>query len=163
MLLYRIYQFFARHLFLLVATTLLCVGTVSYFASKIKIEEDITRFIPKDKKINNINDILNSLKIKDKLVVNIYNADTTIINTESIKATADVLADTLLAKFGKNYIKEIKYKIADDNVANLYQTFYNHLPVFLDEKDYSQIEKNIQRDSIKQILQNDYKTSWMPT
>ena len=139
MLLYRIYQFFTKRLFLLAATILVCVGAVSYFASKIKIEEDITRFIPKDKKVNNINDILNSLKIKDKLVVNIYNADTNIINPKSIKVTADALADTLLSRFGNSYIKEIKYKIADDNVANLYQTFYNHLPVFLEEKDYQQI------------------------
>ena len=163
MFLYRIYQFFTKRLFLLVATILVCVGVVGYFASKIKIEEDITRFIPKDKKVNNINDILNSLKIKDKLVVNIYNADTTVVNPESIKATADALADTLLSKFGASYIKEIKYKIADDNVANLYQTFYNHLPVFLDEKDYQQIEKNLQKDSVKQVLQNDYKTLLSPT
>jgi len=163
MLLYRIYQFFHKHLFLLATTILICIGVVGYFASKIKIEEDITRFIPKDKKVNNINDILNSLKIKDKLVVNIYNTDTTIVNSESIKTTADALADTLLKKFGNSYIKEIKYKIADDNVANLYQTFYNHLPVFLDDKDYQQIEKNIQKDSIKQILQNDYKTLLSPT
>jgi len=163
MVVYRIYQFFTKHRFMLVAIVLMCVVATSYFASKIKIEEDITRFIPKDKKVNNINDILNSLKIKDKLVVNIYNADTNTTNPESIKATADALADTLLKKFGNGYIKEIKYKIADDNVANLYQIFYNHLPVFLDEKDYQQIEKNIQEDSIKQILQNDYKTLLSPT
>jgi len=163
MFIYRTYQFFARRLFLLVALILICVGAASYFALKVKIEEDITRFIPKDKKVNNINDILNSLKIKDKLVVNIYNADTTTTNPESIKAAADALADTLLKKFGNGYIKEIKYKIADDNIANLYQTFYNHLPVFLDENDYKQIEKHTQKDSIKQILQNDYKTLLSPT
>jgi 1-acyl-sn-glycerol-3-phosphate acyltransferase len=163
MFVYRIYQFFSKHLFLLALLILLSVAATSYFALKIKVEEDITRFIPKDKKVNNINDILNSLKIKDKLVINIYNADSTVVNPESIKITADALADTLLAKFGKEYIKEIKYKIADDNVANLYQTFYNYLPVFLEEKDYTQIEKNIQADSIKQILQNDYKTLLSPT
>ncbi len=160
---FRIYQFFTRHRFLLVAIILLCIISVSYYAAKIKIEEDITRFIPKDKKVNNINDILNSLKIKDKLVVNIYNADTTIVNPESIKITADALADTLLKRFGNGYIKELKYKIADDNVATLYQTFYNYLPVFLEDKDYTQIEKSLSKDSIKQILQNDYKTLLSPT
>src|ERR1700752_4096160 len=152
MLVYRIYTFFARRKFLLLALVVLAIGVTSYFATKIKVEEDITRFIPNDKKVNNINDILNSLKIKDKLVVNIYNADTTVINPESIKTTSDSLAGLLFNRFGKSFIKEIKYKIADDNIANLYQTFYNHLPVFLDEADYRQIEKNIGKDSIKRIL-----------
>jgi 1-acyl-sn-glycerol-3-phosphate acyltransferase len=163
MLVYRLYQFFAKHKLLLLLGIVACIGATSYFAAKIKIEEDITRFIPKDKKVNNINDILNSLKIKDKLVVNIFNEDTTVINPENIKVAADALADKLTKRFGNGYIKEVKYKIADDNIANLYQTFYNYLPVFLDEKDYLQIEKNIKRDSIKNILQKDYKTLLSPT
>jgi hypothetical protein len=48
---------------------LIACGALGFFASKIKLEEDITRFVPSDKNSQSINSILDNLKSKDKLIV----------------------------------------------------------------------------------------------
>ena len=68
-----LYKFFKRHRILLLVLVILAFGSTIYFGTKIKLEEDINKFIPKDKKIDEINFVLNNIKIKDKLVINIFN------------------------------------------------------------------------------------------
>ncbi|MBS1646984.1 MAG: 1-acyl-sn-glycerol-3-phosphate acyltransferase [Bacteroidetes bacterium] len=163
MLAYRIYLFFAKRkvaLTLLLATIISCCV---FFALKLKKEEDITRFIPKDKSARGISDIFNSLKIKDKIAINIYNQDSTETATENIKFSVDTLAQMLQQKFGNSYIKEMRYKIAEEKTADLYEVLYTYLPLFLDEADYILLQNKIQKDSIYQTIQNNYKTLLSPS
>ena len=48
---------------------LVACGGLGYLASKIKLEEDITRFVPSAKNSQSINSILDNLKSKDKWIV----------------------------------------------------------------------------------------------
>lgn len=163
MLGFRIYSFFRKHRFLLVFLTLTIAGICSYYSTQVKLVEDITKFIPSDQKAGNISEILSELKVKDKLVITLYNADSTNAETQSLKTGADTLASLIHSRFGQNFVKEVKYKISDDNTAALYKTFYEDLPVFLEEKDYDKIEGFTHPDSIRQILVNDYKTILSPS
>lgn len=66
---YSLYTFFQkRKLFFGLFIFIIC-GILGFYASKIKLEEDITRFVPQDKNSKAINSILDNLKSKDKLVV----------------------------------------------------------------------------------------------
>ncbi|MGZ4067613.1 MAG: 1-acyl-sn-glycerol-3-phosphate acyltransferase [Bacteroidia bacterium] len=142
--------------------TLAITGICTYYGTKLKPVEDITKFIPGGEKVNNLGEIISELKVKDKLVITLYNADSTDNGTQSLKESADTLAHYIHARFGKSYLKELKYKISDENTAVLYKTLYNNLPVFLEEKDYEQIAGYLLPDSIKQTLTNDYKTILSP-
>lgn len=158
-----IYKFFKGKPFLLIGLVLAAFATTLFFASKIKLEEDINKFIPKDKKIEEINFVLENLKIKDKLVVNIYNADRSSSETGGLMSCADALADSLMNIHGSSYVKDISYKVSDDLMMQVYSTFYQQLPIFLEEKDFERIEHFLQPDSLKAILKNDYKTLISPS
>ncbi len=159
----RIYQYFQRNKILLSAFVVAAFITVAYFGTKIKLEEDINKFIPKDKKIDDINFVLQNLKIKDKLVITIYNTDSADTETSDLMLCADALADTLKTTPSNGYIKDLTYKVSDDLMMKVYGTFYNHLPIFLEEKDYKRIEGFINPDSLKDIVKNDYKTLLSPS
>ena len=84
---YLIYSFFQKRKVLFVVLIILACGTLGFFASKIKLEEDITRFVPSDKNSQSVNSILENLKSKDKLIVhasteNAENIDLLIEKTE---------------------------------------------------------------------------------
>ncbi|MEO6302364.1 MAG: 1-acyl-sn-glycerol-3-phosphate acyltransferase [Bacteroidia bacterium] len=162
MLALRLYNFFKQYKFLLFGLVLIISLALAYFSSKLKLEEDITKFIPKGEKIDKINFILKNLKIKDKLVVNIYHSNNTITDPADLMLCADKLADTL-QKTHKDYIKELNYKVSDDLMFQTYGAFYNNLPIFLEEKDYSSIENFIKDDSIKSTLKANYKTLLSPS
>lgn len=162
MLALRLYTFFQRHKALLVALVLMFFMAFAYFSSRLKMEEDITKFIPRDKKTDEVNFILQNLKMKDKLVINVYHADTNAADPSDLMACADKLADTL-QKTHKEYIRELNYKVSDELMRQTYGTFYNNLPIFLEEKDYLKIEGLLGVDSIKSTLKTDYRTLLSPS
>ena len=163
MLLLRIYNFFQGNRGLLFVLVIAALSATTFFGSKIKLEEDINKFIPKDKKIDEINFVLQNLKIKDKLVLTIYNTDSTDKEISDMMLCADALADTLYTHQNNGYIKELTYKVSDDLMAKVYDTFYDHLPIFLEEMDYKRIEEFLNPDSLKEIIKNDYKTLLSPS
>ena len=66
-----IYDFFSKRkalLFLVFAASLIIPG---YFALKVNFEEDISRVLPKDKKIDKLNEVFQNSKFIDKLVVTV--------------------------------------------------------------------------------------------
>lgn len=162
MLALRLYNFFQRHKALLFGSVTALLLLFMYFSSKLKMEEDITKFLPKDKKIDEVNFILQNLKIKDKLVINLYHADSSSRDPSDLMACADKLADTLQSAH-KEYIKELNYKVSDELMMQTYGTFYNNLPIFLEEKDYSKIEGLLAPDSIKATLRSNYRTLLSPS
>ena len=162
MLALRLYTFFQRHKTLLFALVVVLLLFFGYFSTKLKREEDITKFIPKDAKIDEVNFILQNLKIKDKLVINLYHSDTSTADPSDMMVCADKLADTLL-QTNKAFIKELNYKVSDALMMQTYATFYENLPIFLEEYDYQKIEGLLSIDSIKSTLKSDYKTLLSPS
>ena len=162
MLALRLYSFFQRRRLLLFSLVLVVIIGLGYFGSKLKMEEDITKFIPKDKKIDEINFILQNLKIKDKLVINLYNSDSTKNDPTDLMECADRIADTLL-KTHPDYIKDLNYKVSEDVMLQTYNTFYKNLPIFLEEKDYVRITNFILEDSIQTTLKANYMALLSPS
>jgi len=162
MIVLRLYSFFHRHKPLLAVLVIILLLVFGYFSSKLKLEEDITKFLPKDKKIDEVNFILQNLKIKDKLVINLFHSDSSATDPADLMACADRLADTL-RKTHAEYIKEMNYKVSDELMMQSYSTFYNYLPIFLEEKDYDKIEGFLSVDSIKSTMKSNYRTLLSPS
>ena len=135
-------------------------GLLGYYASKIKLEEDITRFVPKDKNSASINSILDNLKSKDKLVIHL--TATSGGNAEKMVEKADSVFSALQTLPKESY-SDITYKISDNTMQSVYDIFYNNLPFFLSEKDYNRISNLIAPDSIKYTLQKDYEALLSPS
>ncbi|MBK7666895.1 MAG: MMPL family transporter [Sphingobacteriaceae bacterium] len=135
-------------------------GLLGYYASKIKLEEDITRFVPRDKNTASINSILENLKSKDKLVIHL--TSTLGDNTEKLVETADSVYSALQTLPKESY-SDITYKISDNTMQSVYDIFYNNLPFFLSDKDYSRISNLISADSIQYTLRKDYEALLSPS
>jgi 1-acyl-sn-glycerol-3-phosphate acyltransferase len=144
---------------------LLFIGALAfsgYFASKIQLEEDITKMMPTDAKVERLNTVFKSSKFLDKLVVTVSLADST------AKAEPDELitfTDSLVSsiqKFDTSLVKEITYKVNDDVMYDVYNTFIENLPVFLEEKDYKTLDHLITSERLDTTLERDYKTLLSP-
>ena len=135
---------------------------VGFFASKIQLEEDITKMMPTDAKIERLNTIFKNSKFLDKLVVTVSLADSTAkAEPEELIAFTDSLVSSV-QKFDTSLVKEITYKVNDDVMYDVYNTFIDNLPVFLEEKDYTTLDHLITTERLDTTLQNDYKTLISP-
>src|SRR5688572_15935978 len=109
----RLYNFFQKNRTLLLLLVIVGFAVTTFFSTRIRLEEDITKFIPKDEKTAEINFTLQNLKIKDKFIINIFHKDSSSSDSEELMTCADLLADTL-RKAHADYIKDLQYKVSDD-------------------------------------------------
>lgn len=160
-LLIRIYDFFARNRLLFFVIFALCLLVPGYFASQLKFEEDISKILPKDKKIEKLNEVFQNSKFMDKLVITVSMKDTTSAEPDSLTEYAAALTEQFRNRLGP-YIRKINDKV-DDNVAmELYGTITEHLPVYLDDKDFRSIDSLIEPRKVKETLEQDFRTLTSP-
>lgn len=157
-----IYRFLHRRKIFFFLFLLVSIAFVAYFAPKIQLEEDITKMMPRDAKIEQLNTIFNNSKFLDRLVVTVSPGDTT---KSADPEQLGNFTDSLLLKIQElqpAYIKEINWKIDQDLMMNLYATFLDNIPVFLESADYEQLSHRIQPDSIALQMEKNYKSLLSP-
>jgi hypothetical protein len=156
-----LYHFFQKRKAVFIALIVICCGVLGFLASKVKLEEDITRFVPSDKNSRSINSILENLKSKDKLILHFSTSNGE--QVDQLVEVADSVHAALLSTLKPADYKDITFKIEDDRMQQVYDLFYRNLPLFLEEGDYARISGLIRRDSIAATLQKDYNVLLSPS
>ncbi|MBI3518464.1 MAG: 1-acyl-sn-glycerol-3-phosphate acyltransferase [Bacteroidetes bacterium] len=157
---YFIYSFFQKRKLVFLILILAACGGLGFLASKIKLEEDITRFVPSDKNSQSINSILDNLKSKDKLIIHVSSKYPE--NIDQLIAHSDSVYSRLTSKLTKDDYTDMTFTISDDRFQQIYDLFYQNLPLFLETKDYEKISRLITKDSIDATIERDYATLLSP-
>src|SRR6201991_3041932 len=134
---------------------------VAYFALQVRFEEDISKVLPKDKKIEKLNQVFQNSKFIDKLVVMVSLKDTAAEEPDSLVAFADKLAGTVQAQLGSR-INKINYGTDDDLVMDLFNTINNNLPIYLKEKNYRSTDTLMTEEKVKATLAQNFRTLTSP-
>ena len=158
-----LYRLIDRNKLAGVVVLLLVVGVAGYYASRLRLSEDITKVLPQNQKITNLNFVYSNAKLLDKVVFNISLKDSTKpADPAQLARFARRFTDTLEKKYIPQYIKAIDRPPTDEQLMDMYQAVYEHLPLFLDETDYRKIDGLLNKDSIRHILEGNYKTLISP-
>jgi len=157
-----IYNFFEKRrpvFFVVFAASILLLG---YFALQVKFEEDISKILPKDKKIEKLNESFQNSKFMDKLVVTVSLKDTaSAAQPDSLVIYAGVLAEKLREKLSP-YISKINDKVDDGLAMELFGTISDHLPIYLDNKDYRSVDSLIMPATLKETLEQNFRILTSP-
>lgn len=131
----------------------------AFFASKINFEEDISQIIPKNEKSDLTAKVLKQLNFSDKIIV--------IIESHSKEDDFQLseTADTFLQKIEplQKYIGSVQGKVNDNEISETFDFVNQNLPLFLDESDYKEIERKLDRDSIAKKVESNYISLVSPT
>lgn len=130
-----------------------------FFASKINFEEDINQIIPKNEKSDLTAKVLKQLNFSDKVIVIIENQS----KEENFQLSET--ADNFLTKIEplKKYIGSVQGKINDNEISETFDFVNQNLPLFLNENDYKEIERKLQKDSIAKQVESNYVSLVSPT
>ncbi|HRG53071.1 MAG TPA: 1-acyl-sn-glycerol-3-phosphate acyltransferase [Bacteroidia bacterium] len=157
-----IYRVLKRNKILFFILLLISIGFCSYFAPQIKFEEDITRMMPNDAKIDRINKLLKNSKFLDRLVFTVSAADSTKeLAPEELASLADSLTEAI-QHLQPTLVKDITSKVSDDMMYGVYNTFLNNLPIFLEEKDYQTLDHLITPEKLDTTIERNYRTLLSP-
>ncbi len=160
-ILIQLYNFFRKNrpaFFIIMAVSLLLPA---YFASQVKYEEDITKILPKDKKIEKLTEVFQNSKFMDRLVVMISLKDSTLVQPDSLVAYAGFFIEKTQQTL-QPYISKINGKVDDEFALQLFSTVSDHLPIYLEEQDYLVIDTLISPAKIKETLLQNFRILTSP-
>ena len=156
-----LYHFFHKRPFVLAALMLCITALLVFFARHLKMEEDISKFLPADKNSVAASQAFKQLKIKDKFLILIQDQNKAASSAE-LGTVADELADSLKTHCTW-YLRDIRYKVNENTMHLVYAQVYKRLPIYLSEADYARIERNLTKDSIEESLAADYHQLLSPS
>jgi len=157
----RIYRFFSTRrplLFGILSALLLLFG---WLAWQLKFEEDISKILPNDKKIEKLNQVFQQSKFMDKLVFMVSLKDTAATEPDKLVAYADSLVPAIREKLAP-YITKISDKVDDELAMELFGTINQYLPIYLDDRDYKAIDTLIEPSTVRQSLEQNLRTLTSP-
>lgn len=156
----KLYKQFVNHKILFAFYLLIIVVFISFFASKLRFNEDISAIIPNDERITGINDLLNKSNFASQIVLHFYASDSNLCMPDSLLYYATKIAVPLQAD--SQYVKNVLFNISTNVYTQLYDFFYTHLPFYLDENDYKELAKRTTPEGIEQSLQQNFKSLISP-
>jgi uncharacterized protein len=152
-----IYDYFQKHRTAFWISFVIIVGLLSFAASRIKVEEDISRFFPDDERVKKIDYVLKNSSFSERLTVMISFRDSTAERyPDSLVQAAESLITKLHATISP-YVHSISSTVDDSNVLTLFKSVIDNLPVFLTAEDYNLIDSLIQPSVADQVLQSNYR------
>jgi 1-acyl-sn-glycerol-3-phosphate acyltransferase len=158
-----LYNYFQKRKALLVTLVLVIVAACVYDILKLKPEEDISKFVPKDEKLKKYADVFENIKINDKLIICISLTDEKAAPQPDllIKVGSD-LGQNIKKNLEPEFIKDITYKSSGDQMLDVYSSFFNNMPFYLNDDDYKKIDEIIEPENIDSTLHRDFKTLITP-
>src|SRR5437868_4730617 len=131
-----IYNFFQKHKLAFYSVFIGLFALAAFGALQINLEEDVSKFFPKDKKIEKLNEVFQNSKFMEKMVVVVSLKDSTAqAQPDSLISYTDDLVLHIQEDLN-TYIRKVTYKVDEELALQMFGTLHDHLPVFLDETDY---------------------------
>jgi 1-acyl-sn-glycerol-3-phosphate acyltransferase len=122
-----------------------------FVATQLRFEEDITKILPS--KTNDITmKVMQQMNFSDKMIVMI--SAKSAMAKDNLSQIAAVFLDSL--RSDSAYFSSVKGKVSMETMAQTFQFVYANLPLFLNESDYSQLQKMLDKPSIDQKIREDY-------
>src|SRR5690242_4566186 len=113
---------------------------VGFGATRIRVEEDISKFFPTDRKFEKATQVFQGSKFAEKLVMIVSLQDSIREpQPDSLIAFADSLVMRMQTELSP-YVKSINFRVDDEVALKMYDLILQYLPVFLNEKDFEEID-----------------------
>lgn len=152
-----IFNYFEKNRKVFYLVFISCFLLAGWFAAHVQFEEDISKVLPKDKKIEKLNQVFQNSRFADKLVVMISLKDTNApAQPDSLVAFADRFTEAVTKNLSP-FIRKVDERVNDDLTFSLYNNISDHLPIYLDQNDYLSIDSLIVPGKLRQSLENNFK------
>ncbi len=153
-----LYRFFHQHKKLYLIFITLLFAFILFFSSRIRLEENISSMSGKGHDYDSFDYVISHFKFSEKLVIHFMKTDTVSApEPELLISSATGFIDRLSARFDSSYITSITGKVSDTMMSYFFSFFNDHLPLYLNESDYSHIDSLITPEGIENVLRKDYK------
>lgn len=156
----RLYTFLAGRLRVFVGGLLFLVVFSFVLLLRVGFKEDASSIIPRDERINAISDVFNSSELADRIVVTFSLSDS--VDTAPLKLldAGRVFFDSL-AHF-QALIEGVEFAVDQQQALAVFDVVQAHLPFYLSDKDYGDLEGLLNDSSIMARVEAGYRSLISP-
>lgn len=158
-----LYRFFKTHRTIFWSLLVLVLAGLSWMASRITLEEDITRFFPDDKRVRKLNYIFQHSPMAERVVVMVSVKDSSrFVPVDSLSAVADRTTQQMTRDLA-SFNAKVTGKIDDTKILSFFDMALEELPVFLTEEDYLALDSIASPRGAASTLQKNYRNLISPS
>lgn len=147
-----IYRFFRKNRPAFWCCFLLAIAVPGFFASRIRLEEDINSIIPQDEKTQQLNALFQQSKLLDKMIVTVSQPPAAEAQPDSLVTLADSLAAISTRRLS-NWIADTYWIVPEETSRQLMEAVQARLPLYLEASDYNQLDSLLQPAFLHQRLE----------
>lgn len=140
---------------------MLLVAFPVFYASRLQLSEDVSKLLPEKDIPANLMENLEAIDFADRLFFHLQLSDTTKTNPDILLQTADSLVYSI-EKEADGLISEVHYRVNPTSIDQVYKLILRYIPFYLEEDDYSIIEKLIQKEKLEENFSKKYKSLFSP-
>tara|TARA_B100000508_G_scaffold140990_1_gene144879 strand:- start:1749 stop:5321 length:3573 start_codon:yes stop_codon:yes gene_type:complete len=115
--------------------------------------------LPDKANIMRINQTIESSGFMDRLFIHVYSEEE---NPELLTNYADSLTNILNNSPDSGLIRELEYKLSEEQENKIFSFVQDHLPLLLEESDYDSIADRLTKENIDQSVTNGYQLLMTP-
>ncbi len=151
-----LFRLFRRKKILFPVVLIFILLVTAFLAFRTELEEDISKSVPGAN--SQTTHILNNSRYTNKIILNIFNADTLkAADPGLLIAFADELTDSLTAGGFTGFISNPGFRINESMMGDIMNFFYENLPVFLDESDFAGISSLLGKEAVGVAMERNYQ------
>lgn len=158
----HIYLFFKQRRVLLYSIFFALVFLFAFFASKLKLESDLSTMMPHDKNKKDVTSVLTNNKQLDKIIVSVSLKDSTINDPELLISYIEAFETEISKLDTSKLINSVVSKQDDEQFLQIISSLEANLPFLLNDADYDTIDSLISKDKLKRSLESNYRTLASP-
>lgn len=152
----HIYDWFEKRRILLYFLLILIIGASGFYASQIKLQENISSFFGDGDK--NDSNILENFKLKDRILVMVSGSE-----PDEMVETASSFSDSIQSLIDNGLVHSVITGVNQEIINNSSDFIYKYLPVFLEENDYIRIENELADSCMERSLGRYYSLLTSPS
>ena len=132
----RIYDFLVKRRGLTIALALVLTAFFAFLASRVRYEEDIAKFLPRDDESRKYQEVYQQFAAQNRIAVVFTNASGS-SETEAIETAMSLFGEKLE---GSDMVENLNVTVDETQIFDLMDAVYAHLPYFLTEEDYARVD-----------------------
>lgn len=148
-----IYQYFKVKSPLRWALLIFSFILLAVVAYNIDFEENVANFLPRSEENERINFVYQNSQFTDKIVVRIYQSDSTKAVDRDMLVDASVFFVDGITCIAGDEIKSILYRVEQEKLLEISDFITQNLPYFMVEADYERLDSLLTNEAIRTTLQ----------
>ncbi len=155
----NLYRFFERHRAVMWVMLVLLLAFFAFGISRLEFVEDIGSFFPQNGDNERVNYAYQHIGSENRIVLNIKMSQPTDSLSDEQRELLTTASDSLAARLQRNdaghLMRDVMYRVDQQQVADISQFVVHNMPYFLEEEDYARIDSLMTPENMENQLVDD--------